>query len=225
MLNIKQRQMNLKFLDFYFLNVDGNEGPATKQAYKDFQKAYNLVVDGLYGPKTDTKLIEVIKDIQAKIGTNADGVAGPDTIQKCKNYQTKNGLAVDGVCGTKTRAKLYAVTWDNIKYFRKDEFTCKCGCGLNNINMNLVQILDEIRAYFNTPVNVSSGCRCKKHNKNVGGDYNSRHLLGKAADIVVPGVNKNKVLAKCKEYVASGRARYTYTNNTNMANAVHIDVL
>lgn len=224
MLNKKQRQMNLKFLNFYKGIIDGIEGTKTKQAYKDFQKAYNLTVDGIYGVKTDNKLVETIKYIQGKIGANTDGIAGNETINKCKEYQSKNGLAVDGICGANTRAKINELTWDNIKHFKKEEFTCKCGCGTNNIDLKLVKILDEIRDYFGQPVVISSGCRCKKHNAKVGGVQGSRHVLGKAADIIVRNVSKDKVLAKCKECVASGRARYTYTNNANMGNAVHIDI-
>lgn len=225
MLNIKQRQMNLRFLNFYKGKIDGIEGVKTKQAYKDFQKAYNLTIDGIYGTKTDNKLTETIKWIQGKIGANIDGVAGNETINKCKEYQSKNGLAVDGICGANTRAKMNELTWDNIKHFKKEEFTCKCGCGMNNIDLNLVKILDEIREYFGQPVVVSSGCRCKNHNAKVGGVQGSRHVLGKAADIIVRNVSKDKVLAKCKKYVANGRARYTYTNNSNMNKAVHIDIL
>ncbi len=204
MLNIKQRQMNLKYLKFYSKGIDGIEGKGTKQAYRDFQKAYGLVVDGIYGTKTNTKLIEVIKAEQARLGVKQDGVAGEITT-KARENQT--------------------LTWNNIKHFKQSEFTCKCGCGLNNIDLKLVKILDEIRDYFGQSVTISSGCRCTTHNKKVGGVQGSRHVSGKAADIIVKNVSKDKVLAKCKEYVASGRARYTYTNNSNMGNAVHIDIL
>lgn len=49
MLNIRQRQINLKFLNFYKKNIDIVEGTAIKQAYKEFQKEYNLVKDSIYG--------------------------------------------------------------------------------------------------------------------------------------------------------------------------------
>ena len=229
MLNIKQRQANLQFLGFYFGQIDNIEGIKTKQAYKDFQKNYGLVVDGIYGINTDTKLIEVIKDIQGKIGTAVDGIVGTNTIAKCKEYQLKNGLTVDGVCGVNTRAKLNSIitnlTWDDIKYFKKSEFDCKCGCGLNNIDLKLVNILDEIREYFGKPCIITSGCRCQKYNDSLKGSIkNSKHVQGKACDIWISGVSKTALLAKCREYVANGRATYTYTNSTNMARAVHIDI-
>lgn len=231
MLSIRQRQLNLQFLNYYKGAIDGIEGTKTKQAYKDFQKDFNLVVDGIYGVKTDAKLIEVIKDIQAKIGTKVDGIVGTNTIAKCKEYQSKNGLTVDGICGVNTRAKLNSTVsttsenWDDIKYFKKSEFTCKCGCGLNNIDLKLVKILDEIRGHFGKPMLITCGCRCQKYNDSLKGSIKgSKHTKGKAADIWISGVSKTALLAKCKEYVANGRATYTYTNSTNMAKAVHIDI-
>ena len=224
MLNIKQRQMNLKFLNFYYKNIDGIEGAGTKEAYKKFQKEYGLTVDGIYGIKTDAKLIAVIKDIQAKIGTAVDGVAGNNTIAKCKEYQSKNGLAVDGICGINTRAKLNSngLSWNNIKHFKQSEFTCKCGCGLNNMNLKVVQIADQIREHFGRPCIVNSGSRCTSHNKKVGGVANSRHLSGKAIDLYVEGVSGNTLLSYTKQLVNQGKLRYTYLIG---GNAVHIDIL
>lgn len=229
MLSIKQRQQNLQFLNYYKGQIDGIEGAQTKQAYKDFQTDFNLVVDGIYGVKTDSMLISIIKSIQSQIGANVDGIVGTNTIAKCKEYQSKNGLVVDGICGINTRAKLNSTTtslsWDDIKYFKKSEFNCKCGCGLNNIDLKLVKVLDEIRGHFGKPMVVTCGCRCQKYNDSLKGSIkNSKHTQGKAADIWISGVPKSQLLAKCKEYVNSGRATYTYTNSTNMAKAVHIDI-
>lgn len=222
MLNIKQRQMNLKFLNFYHKNIDGIEGSGTKQAYKEFQKTYNLTVDGIYGAKTNSKLIEVIKSIQSKIGANVDGIAGDETINKCKEYQKNHGLAVDGICGEKTRAKINELSWDDIKHFKKSEFTCKCGCGLNNIELGLVKVLDEIREHFGQACIINSGTRCTKHNKNVGGATKSRHLNGKASDIVVSGVNGATLLEYTTQLKNQGKLRYTY--RINNSNAVHVDI-
>lgn len=205
MLNIKQRQMNLRFLGFYGGAIDGIVGNGTIGAIEEFQRNYGLVVDGIYGAKTDAKLIEVIKAEQIKLGVTADGIAGTQTVNARDNK---------------------SLSWNDIKHFKQSEFACKCGCGFNSINLNLVKILDEIRDYFGQPVIITSGCRCRNHNAKVSGSVsNSRHVSGKASDIKVANVDKSRVLAKCKEYVASGRARYTYTNNTNMKNVVHIDIL
>ena len=202
MLNIKQRQMNLKFLGYYNKSIDGIEGVGTKQAYKDFQRANGLVVDGIYGIKTDAKLIAVIKENQRSLGVAQDGVAGEIT----------------------TRARNNNTSWDNIKHFKKNEFTCKCGCGMNNISIELVKVLEEIRNHFGQPCIVTSGCRCATHNKRVGGVQGSRHVVGKAADIYVKGVSSSILLAYTKSLVNQGKLRYTYTNNSNINGIVHVDI-
>ena len=61
MLNVLTRQKYLKRLGFYTGVLDGREGPLTVKAYKAFQKKYGLVVDGIYGAKTDAKLKSVYK--------------------------------------------------------------------------------------------------------------------------------------------------------------------
>ncbi len=69
--------------------------------------------------------------------------------------------------------------------FSRHEFACKCGCGFDDIDLELVKILQQIRDHFDQKIEVTSGCRCKTHNEKVGGGTRSQHLLGKAADIVV----------------------------------------
>ena len=43
------------------LTVDGQFGSGTKQAVINFQRAYGLDVDGIAGPATISKIIEVRK--------------------------------------------------------------------------------------------------------------------------------------------------------------------
>lgn len=69
------------------------------------------------------------------------------------------------------------------KNFDKEEFACKCGCGFDDINPLLVLQLQTLRDALNAPLIVTSGCRCRKHNKAVGGASHSDHLKGNAADI------------------------------------------
>ena len=205
MLNIKQRQMNLKFLGYYGGKIDGIVGNGTISAYEEFQNDYGLVVDGIYGAKTNAKLIEVIKEEQAKLGVKQDGIAGTITINAKSNQE---------------------ISWDSIKHFKQYEFACKCGCGFDSINLKLVKILDGIRDHFGQPIIITSGCRCVKHNSRQKGSVpNSRHISGKAADIYVKNVSKSQVLAYCKELVRKGILRYTYTNNSYMGGTVHIDII
>ena len=81
------------------------------------------------------------------------------------------------------------------KNFTTDEFACKgwdC-CEYTEIDKKLVDFLQDIRNFFNSPVIINSAYRCKTHNKAVGGTEKSRHLSGMAADIKVKGIEPRKV--------------------------------
>lgn len=69
--------------------------------------------------------------------------------------------------------------------FQDVEFTCRCGCGYMAINPDIVNRLQVIRDIIGLPIKINSGCRCEKHNKEVGGAPNSYHLRGMAIDWTV----------------------------------------
>lgn len=82
--------------------------------------------------------------------------------------------------------------WDSVKYFKRSEFACKCGgkyCNGYPVEMSyeLVQILDRLRELAESPIYISSGIRCARHNANVGGVENSYHKLGRACDFRISG--------------------------------------
>lgn len=229
MLSIKQRELNLRtHCGYYMGSIDGIEGNGLKNAYRNFQRDNGLVADGIYGNATDNKLIAVIKNLQNLLNKHGyslsvDGIVGNATINALKDYQSKNGLSVDGIAGKQTYDKLNSnptPSHYNCKYFKDSEFTCKCGCGLNLQKDGIKRIADEIREHFGKPATITSGTRCAKHNKEVGGVSNSWHMKGNAIDIVVSGVSGSQLLNYTKQIVGSGRARYTYLIT---GNAVHID--
>lgn len=199
-------QMNLKFLRLYSGEIDGIKGTQTINAIKAFQKENNLDVDGIAGQKTIDSLRNQIIDIQKQLGVTADGVAGPETITSFNNKVES----------------LYGKSWDSIKHFKKSEFTCKCGCGLNNIQLEVVKIADEVREHFGSPAIVTSGTRCEKHNKEVGGVSNSRHLKGKAIDMYVRNVSWNDLLEYLRELEQKGKIRYCY--HINNSDCCHFDI-
>lgn len=55
--------------------------------------------------------------------------------------------------------------------------------------------LEGLRTLLGAPVIVSSGYRCPALNKAVGGQPNSQHMLGEAADIICPGFGAPSVVA------------------------------
>lgn len=46
--------------------------------------------------------------------------------------------------------------------------------------------LEKIRAFLNMPIIILSGYRCEQLNNAVGGEKESQHVLGQAADIICP---------------------------------------
>lgn len=58
-----------------------------------------------------------------------------------------------------------------------------------------------------------------------GGVRGSKHTSGKASDFYVQNVSINDLFNYCKDLKNKGIINYTYTNNTNMKGAVHIDIL
>lgn len=71
----------------------------------------------------------------------------------------------------------------NSTNFNINEFSCKCGCGFNIIDQRVIDMAQTIRDALGVPVKINSGCRCEKHNKNVGGVKGSKHTKGLAADL------------------------------------------
>lgn len=241
MLTVKQRQCNLQFLNydcgcgqpFEVLKVDGIEGTHTKQAYKSFQRDFGLLsIDGIYGYETDTRLTQEIRLIQINIRCEkVDGLVGIETVTKLKEFQKNNNLVVDGICGIRTRNCLTNLNqpynWSDFKHFKQSEFACDCGCGFDTIDLTLVRILEQIRSHFGDhPVIVTSGCRCQKYNDSLQGSVKgSKHVIGKAVDFYVQGVKTSELLNYTTYLMKTGILNYTYTNNTNMSGAVHIDIV
>jgi len=79
------------------------------------------------------------------------------------------------------------------EHFTRKEFSCKCGCGFDTVDAELLQVLSDLRGQFNSVVKINSGTRCINHNGNIGGSENSQHLIGRAADIKIALVHEDIV--------------------------------
>ena len=104
--------------------------------------------------------------------------------------------------------------WDS-QYFQRKEFDCECGCGFNTVDYELIKVLEYIREHFDKPVIVNSGCRCTAHNFDVGGSPGSQHILGRAADIRIAGVDPQLVYELADQMEVGGLGEYS--------NFTHID--
>lgn len=106
--------------------------------------------------------------------------------------------------------------------FRVKEFTCKCSrCTEVKIDEKLVAYLQQIRDHFEKPVNITSSYRCPQHNAEVkNASKNSQHTKGKAADIVIKGVEPAEIAKYAESIGVLGIGLY----DTDLdGHFVHID--
>ena len=82
--------------------------------------------------------------------------------------------------------------YDFAPHFSEEEFRCPCGCETLNPDRGFLERLERARVRADIPFKITSGSRCKKHNKDVGGVDSSAHLAEEekkshAGDIDVRG--------------------------------------
>lgn len=191
----EQKQCLLRYLEYYDGDVDDVWGSESKKATKAFQKANGLSEDGVFGNATKKKVLEHIY--------KETGFKKKTTVSSTSN---KSGDF-----------------WDDIKYFKKSEFACKCGGKYckgypAEPQEKLIKVAERVREHFSKPVTVTSGLRCEKHNANEGGVSNSRHLSGKAMDFCIQGVSGATLLAYVQK---QPEIRYAYIISGNY---VHMDI-
>jgi hypothetical protein len=69
------------------------------------------------------------------------------------------------------------------KFAALNEVCCRCGCGLVP-QKPMLDKFDEIRSAYGKSIIITSGSRCEKHNKKIGGSKNSNHVKGLALDLM-----------------------------------------
>ena len=160
-----QRQHLLAYLGYYVMDITDKWTEECRVACRAFQEDFQgIQVDGLGGPETDKALKHSV----------------------CYGMPDQK---VEEVVEEKTEGT--GTFWDEIEYFTRDEFRCKCGGKYCNgypaePDERMVRIADAIRKRIGKPITVNSGLRCKTHNANAGGVSNSQHLYGTAADLGCP---------------------------------------
>lgn len=168
-----------------------------------------------------------------------DGIEGPLTKAAYKSLQKKfftRKSDIDGKYGNDTEKLLvnaYRVAVYT-KNFKLEEFKCECGgryCTGYPVKLNaqLLKNLQEVRTAYGATT-ITSGMRCRPYNNSlVGSSPTSRHMDGKALDIVNPKTQTEAGRKTVMKYVKKLKGHnYTYCNiggnYPNMGNAVHFDV-
>ena len=196
-MTIKQRQHLLAYLGYYVGNVDGDWGTLSKTACTAFQQDFGgITVDGHGGKETDKALKHAVAYDMFKVDKDTD-------------VPTKEAT------GT---------FWDDIEFFDREEFRCKCGGKYCNgfpaePKEQLVRIADHLRKNLGVPITIVSGLRCPDWNRIQGGVDNSQHMFGEAADVYAAGKSQLRVET---ELDAIGGVRYHYP--IDGSSNVHFDI-
>ena len=80
-----------------------------------------------------------------------------------------------------------------------------------NLKALCENVLQPLRNALGCPIVISSGFRCAVLNKKVGGQPNSQHLMGQAADLVVPQKNLKDVFNYIKSHLNYDQLLYEYS--------------
>ena len=215
-MTIKQQQLLLAYLGYDPGTIDGVTGPKTKAAIKAFQQDFGgLAVDGVAGTATQKALRHAV----------AYGM--PEREQAT---DSKDSSTTDGKTGT---------FWDDLKHFKREEMRCPCGkCNgfpVEPAEQRMRTLDTDIWEHFQAPITIvplppndphagGSGVRCQAYNDSLRGSVpNSRHVQGKAADIIVRGFSGSAVKAYCDSLVRAGKLRYCYV--IGGGNSVRVDIL
>ena len=104
---------------------------------------------------------------------------------------------------------------DLTKNISRHELACKCGCGLDTIDHEVVEVVQEACDHFAKELSVdkvvcfiTSGARCQEHNDRPASEggagsksKNSWHVKCRAIDFKIKGVSsKDMCMYLCKKY-------------------------
>ena len=172
MMTITQQQCHLTALGFYKLKrkdgspaIDGLGGPATRQAIYNFQLAYGISADGVWGPQTESRLREVIWKNEAP-----------------KQPEPKPDTGAPA-------------WWAKYPDVSRESWRCQCGgrfCDGFPVEPSegTVALLQQFHDHFGKPLIRHSGIRCHGYNATIpGASPNSKHRIGIAYDFHMDGVS------------------------------------
>lgn len=109
------------------------------------------------------------------------------------------------------------------EHFRVEEFHCGCAgadCHLTLLHPHLVSALQTLRSRLGRPLRLTSGYRCQRHNRQVGGRRRSYHTRGMAADVACASPEALEELARAAAEVPAVGAIGRYP----LRSFVHLDV-
>ena len=172
-------------------------------------------IDGVWGTLSKTAMEAFKADFKGFDTPNIPDDAPEKALKHAVAYDLFKTEPVKDETGT---------FWDEIEYFTRDEFKCKCGGKYckgypHEPDERMVKTVNQLRKNLGVPITIVSGLRCKTWNAIQGGVSNSQHMYGEAADIYARGVSQSRVEAELDKI---GGVRYHYA--IAGSNNVHFDV-
>ena len=80
-----------------------------------------------------------------------------------------------------------SVDWSRYPNFTREEFTCRCGCGRNEMKPEFLERFQALRSVYGKPMVVPSGYRCQQHPVEAAKAQPGMHTMGLAADVGISG--------------------------------------
>ena len=192
----KQKQCLLVFLGYDTGGIDDIWGDKSRNAVEAAQEDLGIPVDGVWGPQTETAILEAVYTYDTDAPTEPE-TDDPDLVERFRG----------------------------IRYWSPEEFRCQCyGKYCDGFpalpDRTLLVLVDDIRYKAGRPGHRSSGLRCQTHNDLQPGSVpNSKHRTGKALDFCIEGLSGAQLLALAQ---ADPRTSYAYIIGNGPY--VHVDV-
>lgn len=172
-------------------------------------------IDGIWGTLSKTAMDAFKEDFKGLDASNMPENAPEKALKHAVAYDLFKTEPVKDETGT---------FWDEIEYFTREEFKCKCGGKYCNgypaePDERMVRIADQLRKNLGVPITIVSGLRCKTWNAIQGGHAQSQHMYGEAADIYAKGASQARAEAELDK-IGGVRYHYAIKGSSN----VHFDV-
>lgn len=101
------------------------------------------------------------------------------------------------------------------------EMACRCQhpqCCVIIVSTKFIKCFHNLRDLIGRPLYITSGHRCQWHNIEIGGEMLSRHLVGEAADILLPSD------LDLKDFMNLAiKAGFTYAKEYQGPSRLHVD--
>lgn len=187
------------------------------------QKQHLLAYLGYYVGEIDEIWGTLSKTAMEAFKADFKGLDVPNMPENATEKALKHAVAYD-MFKTEPVKDETRTFWDEIEYFDRSEFKCKCGGKYCNgypaePDERMVRIADQLRKNLGVPITIVSGLRCRTWNAIQGGVTNSQHMYGEAADIYARGVSQSRVEAELDK-IDGVRYHYAIKGSGN----VHFDV-